>query len=177
MGRDKARLLIGGEPLWRRQLAVLQGAGADPVFLVQARGQRALTRGVVRDTRREAGPLAGIHAALARCPDGHLAVLAVDLPYIEPGWFSRLAGLCAPGIGAVARTRHGYEPLAAIYPRTALAEAESRLARGAHTLQEFVTALVRSRRMRVLRLKAAEQWPLQNWNTPADLAVGAPVRN
>ena len=169
MGRNKALLRIDGEPLWQRQLHVLKEAGASPVWLVQAPGQRALTRGVLRDTVRNAGPLAGLHAVLAQCRSGHIAVLAVDLPYIEPAWFARLVKLCAPGIGAVARTRDGYEPLAAIYPCEALAEAEGRLNKGAFALQALIKALVRSRRIRVLRLKAAERRTLANWNTPGDI--------
>ena len=170
MGRNKALLRIDGEPLWQRQLRVLKEAGADPVRLVQAPGQRTLIRGVLRDTVRNAGPLAGLHAALAQCCVAqHVAVVAVDLPYIEPEWFTRLAKLCGPGIGAVARTREGYEPLAAIYPCEALDEVEARLTGGEFALQALIKALVRSRRMRVLRLKTAECRQLANWNTPGDM--------
>ena len=170
MGRNKALLRVGGEPLWQRQMRVLKEAGARPVWLVQAPGQRALAPGVLRDTVRDAGPLAGLHAALAQCRRGHLAVVAVDLPQIDPGWFSRLAGLCAPGIGAVARIRLGYEPLAAIYPEESLAEAAARLAGREFSLQEFVAALVRKRQMRVLRVDSAAHRQLANWNAPGDIA-------
>ena len=169
MGRNKALLRINGEALWRRQLRVLKEAGANPVWLVQAPGQRALTRGVLRDSVSNAGPLAGLHAALAQCRSGHVAVVAVDLPHIERAWFARLAKLCAPGIGAVARTRNGYEPLAAIYPREALTEVEARLSGGEFALQALIQALVRSRQMRVVRLKSAELGKIANWNTPRDI--------
>jgi len=175
MGRNKARLCIDGEPLWQRQMRVLKMAGAKPVFLVQAPDQRALTRGVIRDTMREAGPLAGLHAALAECGSGHLAVLAVDLPGIDHDWFACLAKLCLPGTGVVTRTRAGYEPLAAIYPREAHLEANACLAQGAFALQEFLAVLVRNRRMRVLRLKSADTRKLVNWNTPADIGRAFPV--
>ena len=169
MGRNKALLRIDGEPLWRRQIRVLKEAGADPVWLVQAPGQRALMRGVLRDTVRKAGPLAGLHAALAQCRSGHMAVLAVDLPHISANWFVRLAKLCTPGLGVVTRTRDGYEPLVAIYPCEALAEAALCLESGEFALQKFVTALVRSRQMRVLSLKSADRRQLANWNTPSDI--------
>jgi len=151
MGRNKALLRIDG------------------VCLVQTPGQRALTRGVLRDTVRDAGPLAGLHAALAECRSGHLAVVAVDLPNIESAWFARLAKLCTPGVGAVARTRDGYEPLAAIYPSDALAEAKARLESGRFALQQFVATLIRRKHLRVLRLSHSERWQLANWNTPADI--------
>ena len=169
MGRNKALLRIDGEPLWQRQMRVLKAAGARPVFLVQAPRQHALTRGVLRDTMGGAGPLAGLHAALAQCGHGHIAVLAVDLPFIDQAWFARLAKLCATGVGGVTRTRKGYEPLAAIYPREALVIAAAHLAKGTFAMQKLVTTLVRSRRMRVLNLNSAETRLLANWNTPGDI--------
>ena len=107
---------------------------------------------------------------MAHCNRSHVAVLAVDLPFIDRTWWVRLAKLCSPGIGVVARTRAGYEPLAAIYPCEARAEAATRLAQGEFALQKFVTTLVRSRRMRVLRLNSAETRLLANWNTPEDVS-------
>lgn len=169
MGRNKALLRVAGKPLWQRQRHVLTAAGTSPVWIVQAPGQRALTRSVLRDTVRDAGPLAGLHAALMQCRSSHLAVLAVDLPRLEADWFVRLAQLCAPGIGVVPRTREGYEPLAAIYPVEALAEVETRIGNGTFALQALVRALVRSRKMRVLRLKSTDLRQLANWNTPEDL--------
>ena len=169
MGRNKALLRVGGEPLWHRQMRVLKEAGARPVWLVQAPGQRALAPGVLRDTVRDAGPLAGLHAALAQCRSRHLAILAVDLPQIDRAWFARLASHCMPGTGVVARTRAGYEPLAAIYPCEIITEVDTRLSRGKFALQELVGMLVRSKRLRVLRLKSADHWQLANWNTPSDL--------
>lgn len=171
MGRNKALLRVDGEPLWRRQLRVLKEAGAKPVFLVQAPGQRALTHGVLRDTIRDAGPLAGLHAALAQCPGTHLAVVAVDMPRIEADWFTRLAKLCRLGRGVIVRTRDGYEPLAAIYPVEALDPATIRLESGEFALQKFVAALVKSRCMRLLRLKSTDRIQLSNWNSPEDVAL------
>jgi molybdenum cofactor guanylyltransferase len=173
MGRDKARLRIAGEPLWRRQWRVLRESGARPVVLVQAPGQRALTRRrgvrVLRDRFENAGPLAGLHAALSETRVEFVAVLAVDMPAIDAGWFVRLARLCQPGMGVIARTRAGYEPLAAIYPVEALVTVTTHLARGRHSLQALAAALVRSRQMRVVRLKATEHRQFANWNTPDDV--------
>lgn len=175
MGRDKARLSIAGEPLWRRQWRVLRESGAQPVVLVQAPGRRALTRRrgvrVLRDRFENAGPLAGLHAALSKTRAEFVAVLAVDMPAIDSDWFTRLIAQCTPGCGAVVRSKNGYEPLAAIYPREVLAEAEARLTRGEYSLQHFVAALVRSRRLRVLRTRAVDLPHLANWNTPEDVQL------
>jgi len=174
MGRNKALLRLDGEPLWQRQLRTLKAAGAKPVFLVQAPSQRALThqRGVrvIRDTIRDAGPLAGLHAVLAQCESTHLAILAVDLPHISPAWFTWLAENCSPETGAVVRTPRGYEPLAAIYPQSARLAATAALTAGEYSLQKFITTLVRTRRLKVLRITATDRKQLANWNSPEDMA-------
>jgi molybdopterin-guanine dinucleotide biosynthesis protein A len=103
MGRDKATLpAADGQPLWRRQLDVLAQAGADEL-LVSARAEQTwvpadITR--VEDAVADAGPLAGVAAALARCDGTHLLVLAVDLPALPAEWFLELQRACAPGRGA-----------------------------------------------------------------------------
>jgi molybdopterin-guanine dinucleotide biosynthesis protein A len=176
MGRNKARLVVDGEPLWRRQMRVLREAGAAPVRLVQAPGQRALTRGVLRDSVRGAGPLAGLHTALRATRGTHLAVLAVDMPRIDAAWFTWLARHCTPDRGAIVRTPRGYEPLAAIYPQPAIAAVETRLARGRFSLQELVRVLVRRKQLRILRLPAAGREQVANWNTPADVITGGRQR-
>ncbi len=171
MRRNKATLRVDGLPLWQRQERVLRAAGAEPVLFALRPRQRSLGRPAleIRDTLENAGPLAGIHAALAACPAPLLVVLAVDMPRIEPDWFARLFALCRPGCGAVARGPQDYEPLAAIYPREALAEATLRLRRGDFAAHQLVQSLVRAKRMRVLKLSGADTSQALNWNRPADL--------
>ena len=66
MGCDKAEIVIGGEPLWRRQVRVLRTAGADPVMLVRRPGQSAPDGiPILRDGVGDAGPMAGLQAALS----------------------------------------------------------------------------------------------------------------
>lgn len=168
MGRDKALLDCSGEPLWRRQVNVLRGSGATPVALVRRRGQPELDEHVrqLHDTVDGAGPLAGLQAALTACPALWLAVLAVDMPKIDPAWFRWLCSFCRPGVGAVARVASGFEPLAAIYPREALATATEQVRLGRCSLQHLVIALVQARRMTALHLPASEAGRIANWNMP-----------
>ena len=171
MGRDKALLEIAGVPLWRRQREVLGRAGAAEIF-VSARADQAwaAAENVVRDAVPDGGPLGGIAAALERAAHPHLAVLAVDLPRMEPAWFAALLADCAPAAGAVGR--HGgdggfFEPLAAVYPRALLPFAAAALARGEFSLQRLLTAAVAQRLMRVREIGPAEAAMLANWNEPA----------
>jgi molybdopterin-guanine dinucleotide biosynthesis protein A len=177
MGRDKALLAIGGAPLWRRQRAVLAAAGAAGIFLSAREEQpwagEAATAGefarVVTDPMVDAGPLAGIVAALEAATAPHLAVLAVDLPRMEAAWFARLAAQCAPGVGAVGRRGEReifFEPLAAIYPREILPAARAALGRGQFSLQRLIAAAVAAGLMRAVEVPAGEAGLFQNWNEP-----------
>lgn len=175
MRRNKATLRIAGEPLWRRQELVLSAAGADPVLFALRPRQRSFGRRAleIRDTVENAGPLAGIHAALAASPGPLLAVLAVDMPRIGAAWFRRLRRHARPGCGAVFRGPDGFEPLAAIYPREALAEATRRLRAKDHAVHRLVETLVRARRMKVLNLSPRELAQAANWNRPGDVLNAA----
>lgn len=177
MGRDKARLRVAGEPLWRRQLRALAGAGAKELLVVLRKGQRSLAQTstapgpsvrFVRDTHGEAGPLAGLAVALAAGTGSHVLVLAVDMPAVDAPWLRMLWRTCEPGVGVVVRHRGGYEPLAAIYPVEAREAVSRALQGGDYSLQALVRALVRGRRIRSLRLAEAELWRVANWNSPAD---------
>lgn len=171
MGSDKALLEIEGVPLWQRQCAVLARAGAAEIFVSARPEQRwAEGDGVVRDAAPGGGPLGGIAAALARAAHPHLAVLAVDLPRMEPAWFAALLAECVPGVGAVGRHRGEggfFEPLAAVYPREFLPLAAAAIARGEFSLQRLLAAAVARRWLRVRELGAEETAMLANWNEPA----------
>jgi molybdopterin-guanine dinucleotide biosynthesis protein A len=142
MGRDKALLPWQGQPLWQRQTAVLRAAGADPVGTVRRPDQSELGELCWRDRRRDCGPLAGLEVALHQAGLDHVAVLAVDMPYLEADWFQWLASGCAPGVGVVAQHPAAFEPLAAIYPAAALAEVSRRLDIGEFSLQALIRKLV-----------------------------------
>ncbi|MCW5549944.1 MAG: molybdenum cofactor guanylyltransferase [Opitutaceae bacterium] len=167
MGADKALLPTQGRPLWQRQVEVLRAAGAREIFFSVRPEQAWIPAGVqvVQDAVAGAGPLAGIAAALAACGDGHLAVLAVDLPRMEPAWFARLLERCGPGAGAVGRRGNFYEPLAAIYPRELLAAATEALARGELSLQAFIAGA--GTRMRSVEIGSNESEWFLNWNEPS----------
>lgn len=172
MGRDKAMLSWEGELLWLRQRRVLGECGADPVTVVRRRGQPPLgeQEHLLYDTMEGVGPLAGLHAALLACWTDLLAVLAVDMPAIDAAWFRWLGGFCRPGAGAVVRTAAGFEPLAAIYPREALAAVVSHLEPGDRSLQSLVAALVDAQRLVAVPLPAGWHKRITNLNTINDAA-------
>ncbi len=127
MGFDKATIRFDGETLLQRALARLDTV-CDPVMV--APGGLALTltgRASVADAEPDSGPLGGLVAGLRASPHRLLAVVAVDLPWVDP----ELLGLLAAAIGdhdvAVCETDHGIEPLHAVYATSLLEAAETAL--------------------------------------------------
>ena len=176
MGRDKARLDWKGLPLWQRQIGVLARAGCTPVRLALRRHQRSFGDPAreVRDARPDVGPLGGLHAALvASAGSEWVAVLAVDLPLIEPAWFRKLRRLCRPGSGAVVQTSDGFEPLAAIYPIAALPVVARRLEAGEFALQGLLAELVRRGLMLAVSPGRGQVGQVENWNEPGDVRRSA----
>ena len=87
MGRDKAFIDVGGEPLVRRVAAALDAAGAGRVFVVggDLPRLRALGLDAVPDLYPGEGPLGGVLAAMAESDASVLAILATDLVAADRG--------------------------------------------------------------------------------------------
>ena len=172
MGIDKATITFEGTTLLERALARLD-AVCDPVLI--ASGDVPIQLGgriAVADTVPGAGPLGGLVAALRASPHRLLAVVAVDLPWIDP----RLIGMLAASIGdrdvAICETARGIEPLHAVYATSILAAAEIALAGSDRSLRGLIG------RSHAMRLRESE-WRdagisgrfSSNVNTPQDLAA------
>jgi molybdopterin-guanine dinucleotide biosynthesis protein A len=167
MGRDKAQVVVDGDPLWRRQVRVLRGAGAERVVLIRRRDQPAIESADCRlDVFSCSGPLAGLHAALGIGGHPWVAILAVDMPGIDAAWFAWLRGLCRPGVGAVARHAQALEPLAAIYPAQARAEVAARLARRELSVRRLALGLAAAGHMAVAPLPAGSARLAASLNAP-----------
>ena len=171
MRRDKALLPLDGGLMWQRQLDVLDRAGAKQVFLSAREDQTWAAdapgfASVVRDASPDSGPMAGIVAGLEQSGQDLVAVLAVDLPQMTPGWFTTLLAECTPGCGVVGRDGKWFEPLAAIYPRGLLPLAQAALERRELSLQKLLNAGVAQGLLRVREISAAEAPLFTNWNEP-----------
>jgi molybdopterin-guanine dinucleotide biosynthesis protein A len=170
MGRDKASLDFQGEPLWRRQIALLRELEPREIFISGPAREEWSGFRVVPDFLANAGPLAGLAASLRVCADTHLLALAVDLPRMTAGYLRSLIHHCTAERGVVPGDADFLEPLAAIYPTTCLPLAESCLASGELAMHDFVARCVEAGLMRVIPVAASERPLFFNANTPADLA-------
>jgi len=174
MGRDKATLKIQGEPLWLRQLTLLQKLGPKALWVSARTAPTWLPPNVelLLDEPPSRGPLSGIARALERIETTHLLVLAIDLPEMSSGHLQKLAACAIPGRGVIPASSQHFEPLAAIYPKSAAAAAARALVDGKLALQFFATALLEAGLATEYRLKEEEGALYRNVNTPADLAGG-----
>ncbi|RMF21349.1 MAG: molybdenum cofactor guanylyltransferase, partial [Deltaproteobacteria bacterium] len=119
---------------------------------------------VVADDPPGRGPLGGIAAALWRSRTGVLA-LACDLPLVTPATLERVlrAGLAADRPAAL-RSRRGWEPLVAYYPRWVLPRVVAALDR------KSIAPRVLLDRLGAVAVRPRSEDEVLNVNTPEDLA-------
>ena len=196
MGRDKSALLVEGEPLWQRQLAVLRATQPAEIFISGKSDGPYADCGVeiLADEFPDCGPLGGIATALRHCQSERLLVLAVDMPAMTSEFLrtlldesQRTALAIVPSVAALVRARARFspvmmdarepqflEPLAAVYPRAALAIAEECLRTGERKLEVFIRALEAKCLALIRPVEAGETGLFTNWNCPDDLPSAHP---
>lgn len=141
MGRDKATLILDGKPLLQHVTdAVVQ---VFPHVMVSVRQSReGLDFRQVCDVRNEAGPLAGLAAALASIETPWLFAVACDMPFVSPALLDFLAEQRAGHQAVVPMVQGHPQPLAAFYARSCLAEIREVLASdGRHSLRALLERL------------------------------------
>ena len=172
LGQDKATAMFQGEPLWRRQLTLLQRINPSEI-MISARTEppwRPPEIAYVEDAPPSRGPLTGIVAALAQMKGTHLLVLAVDMPFMSKAQLQSLCHLCQPNCGVVPRVRDQAEGLAAIYPQDSLNHLSECLKRGELSLQLVTHKLARVGMLSVLSVSPDEEALYRSINLPEDLA-------
>ena len=182
MGRDKSALPVDGEPLWQRQLATLRATDPAELFISGKSDGPYAKAGVeiLADEFPDCGPLGGIATALRRCKSERLLVLAVDMPAMTAGFLrtlveesQRTGKGVVPSVAADGMRRANLEPLAAVYPRTALAVADECLRVGEFKLEGFIRKLEASRLVSVSAVAEKDFALFMNWNEPEDLRRSA----
>lgn len=162
MRTDKALLEIDGEPLWLRQVHLLQALQPDELFITGRAHEGCIS---LVDAQPETGPLAGVVAGLRACSAPLLLVLAVDLPRMTSDYLRRLVAKGTDARGVVPTA----QPLCAIYPRRSLAAAERCLADREYSMQCFAQRCAAERLVRLVRIAINDEPLFLNLNTPEDL--------
>lgn len=176
MGRDKARLPLGGVAAATRAARLLASIVEDVVIVggdppADAPGRR------VPDVAGPRSGLRGLVGALAACRAERVLVIATDLPFASRDLL--LALVAWPEADAVApRNADGPQPLCALYRREpVLAAARDALADGRLALRALLDALD-TRYLEGDDLAAVDPdgTALLNLNTPEDLARAERLR-
>jgi molybdopterin-guanine dinucleotide biosynthesis protein A len=170
MGADKATIVFRGASLWERQIAILRDLRPAKIF-VSARVDppwRPAAIELLLDEPPSRGPLNGLTRALERMETTHLAVLAVDMPFMTTEQMRLLCCKAAPGCGVVPMIGECAEPLAAIYPRESATDFASALAGRDFSLQGLVRNLAAANKIQIVSVLENDEPLYRNVNEPAD---------
>ena len=173
MGTDKAFMEIAGVPLWRRQLETLEALRPHELFIAGPAHDewQEMNCIIIPDAEENAGPLAGITAALQRSSTPLVLVTAIDLPNMTGRYLRELLNACADETGVVPGGGARSEPLAAVYPRAALSLAEQCLASRDLSVQRFAARCIAAGFAVEKEITGDERSLFLNMNTPEDLAT------
>jgi len=129
MGRDKAFLKIAGIPMIEHVLQALQSVVKQKIIIVTNSPQAYTSYGVrvVTDASDKRGSLIGIYTGLLYSQDEYNIVVACDMPFLNPGLISYMAGLAEGYDIVVPKIGEFIEPLHAVYCRALLPVIENRI--------------------------------------------------
>ena len=127
---DKSALVIDGETILTRTIRLLLRL-TPHVFAVGDTYGAAASAGlrVVPDEIPGAGALGGIYTAIQASPCERTLVVGCDMPFLTERFLTHLAAARDADV-VIPRTAAGYEPLCAVYSRTAARDIRARLDRG-----------------------------------------------
>lgn len=161
LGTDKRLVVAGGDgtPLLARTADVLRGLVDDLQVVVAREEDRELAARLVAgatvtlDARPDAGPAAGLEAALTHARHDLVVVLATDHPRLSTDVLGLLvASARSSDAGAVAlEGPRGVEPFLAVYRRDVLPQVSALLDAGERRMQAVVAALG-------VELVSADRW-------------------
>jgi len=173
-GSDKARVPIAGVPAIVSLERQLRSQGITTITAVAREADAYADLGIatISDRYADAGPLAGVEAALTHAKDssGAACVLVVscDLFEVRAAWIDRLVSAATPEAGAVAFRAERWEPFPALYRPSLLPVIQARL--DAPQAKRSLQRLLDDPESRAVTVPRPDDWPeLISFNTPAEL--------
>ena len=141
MGRDKALLTLGGEPLIRIGLEKLRITCAEVAIAGGAKDLAEFAR-VIPDQQLGCGPLGGIVSAIEQSSFEWNLFLPVDVPFVPLACLKSLLSMAAgfPCVCVMARVGGENQPLCAVYSRKALDVLQESLTAGKWKVTDAILA-------------------------------------
>jgi molybdopterin-guanine dinucleotide biosynthesis protein A len=139
MGSDKAFVKLNGRMLMDHALRRFKAFECD-IFVVGPKATLNAFGRVVEDRYPEAGPLAGIHAALERSDTELCLITAVDVPLVPASLLERLIQVARDQKVEVVlpKTSNGFQPLCALYHKSFGTAAEAALKAGERKIDKVI---------------------------------------
>jgi len=140
MGRDKLALSVNGRTLLESAVSRFKEK-FDDVYISVADAEKypEIKAGRIVDILPGAGPLSGLHAALAELSCDGVFLVAADLPFASPHTAGRVIKLCRNSEASVIRLPDGkLEPLFGYYKKTLLSRCEVAIASGDYRMTELL---------------------------------------
>ena len=182
MGQDKSIMTFNGEVLIRRVLNRLAGL-ANEVMIVAPRNHAYLSLGikVEPDILPGRGPLGGLYTALNKSFNQEVALIACDMPFVNPGLLlHQLEILISDNVDVVVPSSDkGLEPLHAIYRKeTSLPAVKEALDSGERRLVSWFPNV----KVRILTQKETNPFDpgglmFLNINTPEEFSKAEKLAN
>lgn len=173
MGSDKAFVILEGRSLLARALDLARSV-SENVRIVGDATKFAKYAPTIEDIFTNCGPLGGIHAALRASQAELNLILAVDVPFVAPGFLRYLATRAQSArstLVTVAYAAGGWQPLCAVYRRQFADAAEQALRTGRYKIDAlFGESRIQRITEEDLRTAGFSTTMFRNLNTPGDLA-------
>src|SRR5699024_4257563 len=147
--RDKVLAELAGIPMIRR-VAERLSMVVDTLILNCRADQTAAIERVLaglevefaEDTDPDSGPMAGVHTGLRALDTDYAAVVAADMPFVEPEFLSHLFDRAAGHDAAIPRHDGWLQPTQAVYRTDTMADAcATSLSRGDRALRAALSSL------------------------------------
>jgi len=173
MGREKALLEIGGEPLIVRTVRLVESVASGATVVGESAAIRALGLRPLADDWPGAGPLGAIATALRVAKAPWSLVVACDLPYLTKEWLEHLSAHAvaseANADAVLAMNTRGAEPLSAVYHKRGEPAIRAALERGTRKVTDGLASL----RIEVIEPAEwkrfdSEGYLFKNMNSPED---------
>ena len=129
MGKDKAWLELGGQPVVVRIINELQKT--VPTVVMNQNDETDLPIPSIRDIYQDAGPLGGLHTVMNARGEEWFFLSACDTPFIHESVYNYLSSFADQTIDAVVPEYEGrLQPLSGIYRKSCLPIIETLLHNG-----------------------------------------------
>ena len=140
MGRDKLALMFEGTTLLGSAVYRFKEEFEDVYISVDDAGKYDnIAEKKIVDILPGAGPLSGLHAALAVLPSESVFLVAADLPFATAGAAKRVIELCGEKETCIIELPNGkLEPLFGCYRKSLLSRCEEAILAGDYRMTEII---------------------------------------